>query len=420
MPKTATRSNQTLEKISDDRVREMLLLAERLRASHGSDLDDEAIMAVAETTGADPEYVRLAVQLIPEERPVGLVGRLRHFMLSLDPGVRRFVGGASLATVGALMATLSYRTGNPQEVFSILNVLVAGLAMVNIGLCRDARGASLTGAITGGMSIVAYSVFSAISELFGSNMPQFSLMWLFLAGTVGGALLGPVIQSIAIRLLNRAGIRQGSAERLELLEELHRLQDKLRSSTQSMTFVNIDIVGSTKMKDGVEMLAVEYTFAEFHKYVQTVTEKHGGKVHSTSGDGANLVFEHPTHAFNAAKNLQGGLIEFNRFRNKMGKPVTLRIGLHTGQVFAQDPNDVRTINFAQVIDIAAHLQDRCPPGGVAVSESAVAMLPGGRRAVGEEEVEADGERALVWRPRPAIEAAAPNFALPPAPPAPGN
>lgn len=71
--------------LNDDAVEEMLALAERLRASNGGQLDELAIQAVAEATGAPTEYVRLVVKVRAEKERRGLVSNMRAQYLSLDP-----------------------------------------------------------------------------------------------------------------------------------------------------------------------------------------------------------------------------------------------------------------------------------------------------------------------------------------------
>ena len=397
-------SNTGFSKLSDtaeDRVREMLLLAERVRESHGSDLDDNAIMAVAEATGTEPDYVRLAIQMLPEKRQTGLLGRMRASFFALDPDVRRYVSSAYLSAMLALMLVLSAGTKDQYGLCMMAAYVIGAVGIFNIGLCRDSRSAAATGAIFGGLFVVSVGLFSAVSSAFGMSVKPLDAFWL-IPFTVGFALLAPGLRSLAQNIRRKIGLKDRSTERQELLSQLVELQDKLRSNQQSMTFLNIDIVGSTKMKNGADPLAVEFTFAEFHKFVDSVVRKHGGTVHSTAGDGANLVFDNPQSAFAAAKNIQGGLFELNTMRNKIGVPITLRAGIHTGDAHIPDPENVSSVTFAQVIDIAAHMQDAAPPGGVVVSESAAAFIPGGVASIGTDRVLVDGCYGVVWQPRSAI------------------
>jgi class 3 adenylate cyclase len=104
-------------------------------------------------------------------------------------------------------------------------------------------------------------------------------------------------------------------------------------------------------------------------------------------------------------------MELNAYRNKIGVPIVLRVGVHTGTVVAPDVDDITKLNFAHVIDIAAHMQKYCPPGGVTVSDASSIYLHGGPDSVGLECVEFDGIKGRIWQPKVAV--APPGAPVPP-------
>ena len=118
-----------------------------------------------------------------------------------------------------------------------------------------------------------------------------------------------------------------------------------------------------------------------------------------------VAFDDPKHAFACGRALMAGLFEFNAFRNKLVKPIELRGGLHTGSVLAPGM-DIKSVNFAHVIDIAAHMQKVCPIGCLAVSESTATYIPGGKSAIGDESIESHEMRGVVWRPKSKVAPAA--------------
>ena len=85
------------EHLTDDGVQQMLLLAERLRESSGGVLDDAAILAVSEATGAPPEYVRLALKMRPQKKRESLGDKVRGEFLTLEPDTRRYVASVTAA-----------------------------------------------------------------------------------------------------------------------------------------------------------------------------------------------------------------------------------------------------------------------------------------------------------------------------------
>jgi class 3 adenylate cyclase len=383
--------------LTEDTVDQMLALAERLRMSNGGVLDDDAIQAVAEATGAPTEYVRLAVKVRAEKENRSRLTNLRAQFLTLDPETRRMVGVGTMATVCAFLFALEYRLGTSVSqygVLSMVGLIALSLGLYQVALSKDVKWAGVNGAILGGAFFGMYAVFSLLMQ---SAMRIYApaILPIMIGGGIAGALLKKAVEKNRDSL----GLRDPIKERQELLSQLVELQDRLRSGEQSVTFLSVDIVGSTKMKLKADLLAVEYTFTEYHGYVERITVRYGGRVHSTAGDGVTCAFDHPHQAFAAAKTIQSGLFELNTFRNRLGSPITLRCGVHTGTVVTPQGGDIKSLNFSHVIDVAATIQKYCPPGGVAVTEASVMYLPGGATAVGEEMIEAADTRAAIWRPK---------------------
>lgn len=394
--------------LTEDGVEEMLALAERLRRQNGGNLDDSAIQAVAEATGAPVDYVRLAVKIRADKKRRSLVTNLRAQFFTLEPDTRRYVSSGLLGTLGAFLTIFDSRLGELTQVyndssygiFSMLALVVAMLGLYNLAISRETRVAAIGGAILSGAYFVARSVFGFLMLVKLQVQPAALFPVVAL-----GAGLGVVANRLFTLNRKKLGLRDPVQDRQELLEQLHSLRDQLQSGEKSMAFLSVDVVGSTKMKQNADPLAVEFTFTEYHHYVERIARKHSGSVHSTAGDGVICAFEDSHSAFTAAKNLQAELLELNLLRNKLGVPITLRCGVHSGKVLAPDVNDVRSLNFAEVIDIAAHLQDICPPGGVVISQPAVAEMGQDLRSIGKS-TELDGMPAGVWLPRTSLSVGA--------------
>lgn len=401
--------------LSDDGVDQMLMLAERLKTANGGVLDDAAVQAVAEATGAPVEYVRLAVKLRAEKHKTGAVGNVRAQFLTLDPDTRRLVLIGTTATICALLTAIENRLGTVVSnygVLSMLGILAVTVGLYGVATSKDNRYAMVGGAILGGGFFAMYAVFAMILQVKVSIEPV-ALVPVLLGSAVGGFGLYALVSKYRRQL----GLKDPIKERQQLLSQLVELQDKLRSGEKSMTFLSVDIVGSTRMKEQADPLSVEFTFNEYHQFVDRITRKYGGRVHSTAGDGVTCAFDHPQQAFGAARTIQTGLIELNTFRNKIGTPIRLRCGVHTGTVVAPDGEDVTSVNFSHVIDIAAHIQKVSPVGGVAVSDAAAMFIPGGTGTVGTERVSAMDVAGTIWQPKAVAESV--GTGNPPPAPQPG-
>jgi class 3 adenylate cyclase len=401
--------------LSDDAVEQMITLAERLRKANGGTLDDDAIQAVAEATGAPTEYVRLAVKVRTDRTAASGLTTVRAQFLTLDPETRRMVAVGTMAAFTALLYAINWRFASYVSQYGILQML--GLLTVSVGiyqtaLAKDTKSAAVCGAILGGGAFALFALFSMIFRT-AVSIQSLALVPVAIGAAVGGGLL----QRLVSQHRERFGLKDPVRERMELLSQLVELQDRLRQNERHMTFLSVDIVGSTKMKERADQLSIEYTFNEYHQFVEKITLKFGGRIHSTAGDGVTCAFEHPSQAFAAGKAIQGALPELNTYRNRIGVPIQVRCGVHTGSVVAPDTNDITTLNFSHVIDIAAHVQKVCPPGGVAVSETAAMYLPGGPKAVGQDMIDSADIPAAIWLPRTTLTVGR-AISTPPAPLAP--
>lgn len=399
----ASESTRLAMELSDDNVREMLVLAERLRESKGGELDDSAILAVAEATGASTDYVRLALRMLPEKRKHGLGHQIRNAFLALEPDVRRYVISGVLAAIAANMSAMAARFGDQYGLFGALDLIFVGMGLWNICVAKDSRTAAVSGALFGGTFFLAKSLFGLILQSEGGQHSA-----LLVPFVLGGALIAFIAHRIVDRNRAKLGLKDPVRERQDLLRQLVDLQDKLRSGEESMTFLSLDVVGSTRMKADSDPLSIEFTFNEYHNFVETITKRYGGRLHSTAGDGVTCAFHHPQHAFACARNIQAGLVELNTHRNKLGIPIVLRAGIHTGAVIAPQPGEIQSVNFAHVIDVAAHLQKVCPPGGIAISREAANSVPGGPAAIGSDQICVQDVEAVVWQPRPILSGGSPS------------
>lgn len=405
-----SRQNLPASTLTDDGVQDMLILAERLREANGGVLDDAAILAVSEATGAPPEYVRLAIKLRPHKRKGSVTDKVRDTFLTLEPDTRRHVVSATLATAMAAAVSFGSWTGDTSGLYGTLSILIVTGSLYNVSVSKDSRTAAIAGAIFGCILFVALAIFGLFLKLQGVSE------FLLIPSALGGALAGLILQRIVDAYRGRLGLNDPVKERQDLLKQLVDLQDKLRSGEQACTFLSIDIVGSTRMKQAADPLSVEFTFNEYHRFVEMIAKRYGGRLHSTAGDGVTLAFDQAQQAFGAARTIQAGLIELNTFRNKIGVPIALRCGIHSGTIMAPDATDVTSVNFASVIDIAAHMQKVCPPGGIAISDAAVRQMPGGSTAVNGQPVQIESTSGLIWMPRatPALTSMPPALPVEPA------
>jgi class 3 adenylate cyclase len=379
----------------------MLELADRLRQEAGGVLDDEAIEAVAVATGAPADYVRIAVSSSSEE-DIGqrqtLIEKIREFALAVDARLRRSLMIGSLGIGSGLFLALSRGLNNGSELTSSVAFAftLGGLIYASMASARSLS--MVLGAVLGATAYFMHQLVAVLWGIFPMATGPSEYAWtMVLSMTVLGAALAGGGHSLWRSIGKRLGLRDSQDERRELVAQLMEIQDKLKAEEHEAVFLSIDIVGSTRMKSENDALAIEYTFGEYHKFVESLVHKHTGRVHSTAGDGVICVFHSSESGFDAARSIMAGLFEFNAFRNRTVSPIQVRAGLHSGTVIAPG-RDTKGVNFAHVIDIAAHLQKEADVGTLAVSEDAIDQIEGDWPGTADM-IEVEGVKAKLWKPR---------------------
>ncbi len=162
-----------------------------------------------------------------------------------------------------------------------------------------------------------------------------------------------------------------------LLAEMVVVQRRLAEGGTTIAVMVVDIVKSRDLKAGEDPLTVEHCFAQFHQWVRQVARDHSGRILSTAGDNAILTFQRASDGVTAARRMQREIAWFNQTHNRLTGQFAVRIGLHAGDVVA----DVHDVEYADVIDVAAHSEKGAPVGGIVATEAFIALHqdPGAER-----------------------------------------
>ena len=151
------------------------------------------------------------------------------------------------------------------------------------------------------------------------------------------------------------------------------LSDLLQLSSRTGTFMSVDVVGSTAIKTGQNEQDIIYTFLAYHKLVSDLAYVHHGEVTNITGDGMMCRFQRAEDAAGLAQNLLADLASFNKKQNRLTTPLSLRIGVHTGQVYESESLGSGQL-ISKTLDIAAKLQQDAEPNHALFSEAAVSPL----------------------------------------------
>jgi class 3 adenylate cyclase len=173
-----------------------------------------------------------------------------------------------------------------------------------------------------------------------------------------------------IAAMGNAKTQETLARKLERKKELEQEQYTmivdLYGHYRNGTFLSIDIVNSTKLKEGEDSLKVIQTFQAFHRYI---AEHITGSLASVfSGDGVMCLYEAPQKAVDIAISIFSGLKQFNKEQSSLRRYLDIRVGINTGTLLLDDVQDLGRITERD-IDIAGHLQKYGRPGELLISAS---------------------------------------------------
>ena len=124
-----------------------------------------------------------------------------------------------------------------------------------------------------------------------------------------------------------------------------------------------DLVDSTKVAARLGDRAWRELLEAHDTASRQVVEHHGGRLVKTTGDGLLATFGDPLAALHAALDLEPAL-------RPLG--LTIRAGLHAGQIEERDDGDVTGI----AVNIAARVQALAAPGEVLTSQTMHDLLLG--------------------------------------------
>ncbi|MEI8093332.1 MAG: adenylate/guanylate cyclase domain-containing protein [Spirochaetales bacterium] len=129
-----------------------------------------------------------------------------------------------------------------------------------------------------------------------------------------------------------------------------------------------DIVGFSRMMEEDEPGTLKTL--DFHnKLVREQVEKYRGSVIKTIGDAFLAQFSTTLDAVHCSLAVQNAIQEYNEA--KIGKPLTLRIGVHLGDIYFYE-NDA----LGEGINIASRLQSATKPGHITISREVYSQVSG--------------------------------------------
>jgi class 3 adenylate cyclase len=188
--------------------------------------------------------------------------------------------------------------------------------------------------------------------------------------------------------------RARAVERKIALTSYSEAKSLLESTEVELTFLSLDVVGSTAMKSGEDPYVIEQSFAEYRKLVQRALKRHGAWKQTWTPDGQMAAFRAPTAAVACGQEVLRSLPAFNRDVSRLRTPFRVRAGAHLGTVSVDDHVPMEAISDA-AIDVTGHLQKYAEPDSLWISEELLEQLDDPEYFVAEER-EVDGLKVHSW------------------------
>ena len=155
--------------------------------------------------------------------------------------------------------------------------------------------------------------------------------------------------------------------------------DDAQSERRVVTILFADVAGFTAMSERLDPEVVTDAMNEIFSALGAEVEATGGHVDKVIGDSLMALFGAPTaHEDDALRAVRAALAMHRAMeargeplRRTLGRPVRLRIGIHSGLVVwgrVGPPGQARATVMGDAVNLAARLQRAAPEGGVLISD----------------------------------------------------
>lgn len=184
--------------------------------------------------------------------------------------------------------------------------------------------------------------------------------------------------------------------REELVRKYREIEQALKEAKRKRcTFLSIDVVGSTGMKDGETDIDITATFKAYEDLLKRTFLVNRAWKQAWTPDGVMICFLDRDKALASGKSILEKLEAFNRRDNKLKTPFQVRCGMNEGDVaIFEDTNLEKVVDH--VIDIAGHMQKHAAPDTLWLSEELYNALDD-RSGFGPADSEVDGLTAYAWK-----------------------
>jgi class 3 adenylate cyclase len=168
-----------------------------------------------------------------------------------------------------------------------------------------------------------------------------------------------------------AAIAAGAAtDRENVLEVYAQAKRILDGQKKNLSFLAVDVVNSSGMKQGEDPVLAERDFRHYRKLVESCIGKHGALKSAWTPDGVMICFSSLEDAVLAGQDLIRGLDDFNREVKAIKSDFAVRCGVNSGIVMFDETVRMEEMSDG-CIDLAGHMQKYADPGTIYAQRSVV-------------------------------------------------
>jgi class 3 adenylate cyclase len=166
-----------------------------------------------------------------------------------------------------------------------------------------------------------------------------------------------------------------------------------------VTIVLSDLVGSTKLGEGLDPETLRQVLARYFEAMNEVLMRHEGASQRFIGDAVMAVFGIPTvheddalRAIRAANEMRAALRELNEQLDlRWGVRLQARTAVNTGEVIAGDPSEGEDFVSGEAVNVATRLEQSAPPREILIGEQTLELVRGAVLVQAVEPLEVEGK-----------------------------
>ncbi|MBM3543907.1 MAG: hypothetical protein FJX44_05315 [Alphaproteobacteria bacterium] len=182
----------------------------------------------------------------------------------------------------------------------------------------------------------------------------------------------------------------------ELLKIFAETKRKLDALARDLSFLSVDVVGSTQMKESEEPAAIQHDFHAYRQLVERVFKQHNVLKATWTPDGVMACFNGIDDAVQAGKDIITELVSFNKSVKLMRTDFSVRCGVNSGRVYFDEDMPLEAMS-ERAIDVAGHMQKYAKPNTIAISKTIAEPLSNVAGFTPTDTV-VDGYEVYSWNP----------------------